>query len=319
MIEACNDYPCEEEYILYWYESGKSILVEFQLVKYSLVLYENISISADVDGSHISALLLRLMLMYYPFLIEAGKVYKAVPPLYSIKEGKKKVYFAENIDFVKYVQKLFLKENSLTTLKKQVIQPRELAKFFLRNMDYVYFLEKVANTYAVNPYLLEIVLIHYVTNNGIKFDKLKKEVTSAYRFMDVEKSADTVVVKGTIEKSNLIIISDKFINDCKEIFDILKDNESMYYLLNGSKASLYQIMQVYEATTPPGRQRYKGLGEMNDHELGDSTLRPDGDRMLIRYTLDDAKDAINFVREYESDMKKILQHVGTVTREDLLD
>jgi DNA gyrase subunit B len=48
---------------------------------------------ADVDGAHIAALLLRMFVMYYPFLIEAGMVYKAVPPLYSIKDGKKTKYF----------------------------------------------------------------------------------------------------------------------------------------------------------------------------------------------------------------------------------
>ena len=275
---------------------------------------------ADVDGAHISALLLRLMLMYYPFLIAAGKVYKAVPPLYSIKEGKRRVYFTENIDFIKYVQKTFVNNNTIVDLKKSQISPKELSKFFLTNMDYIYHLEKVANTYAVNPYLLEMVLFNFITNgNSVDFKKLKKEVTGAYRFMDVEMNGNIVVVKGTIEKSNLIIINDKFLFDCRYIFDILNNNSNMYYILNGKKSSLYEIMKVYEATTPAGRQRYKGLGEMNGGELGESTLRPDSDRVLIRYTIDDIKDSINFVREYESDMKKILQFTGDITREDLLD
>ena len=58
---------------------------------------------------------------------------------------------------------------------------------------------------------------------------------------------------------------------------------------------------------------------MNDWELGQSTLRPDGDRTLVRYTLEDAKEAINVIREYETDTKKILTHVGSVSRDDLAD
>ena len=50
---------------------------------------------ADPDGNHISALLLRLFIMYFPQMIKAGMVYKAIPPLYSIKEGKKNRYFNE--------------------------------------------------------------------------------------------------------------------------------------------------------------------------------------------------------------------------------
>ena len=66
-------------------------------------------------------------------------------------------------------------------------------------------------------------------------------------------------------------------------------------------------------------QRYKGLGEMPADDLAESTLYPGSDRTLIRYTMDDAKETINLIREYESNTKKILGEVGVVTREDLLD
>ena len=261
-----------------------------------------------------------MFVMYYPFLIEAGKVYKAIPPLYSVKEGKKKRYFTDNLEYVKYIQKTFLSQNDFRDIKKQEIPTNEITKFFLRNTDYIYFLEKLANTYAVDPYLTEMVLDHYIENGDkINFDKLKKEIKSAYRFMDVYKENGTIVVKGTIDKSNLIIISDKFLMDCQNVLNIIKSNDYLHFYLNGNKATLYSVMKVYEATTPANRQRYKGLGEMNDGELGESTLRPDGNRTLIRYTIESAKDAINFIREYESDTKKILNEVKYVDRDMLLD
>ena len=277
---------------------------------------------ADVDGSHIDALILRFFLLYMPQLIQAGKLYRAVPPLYSIpKKGGKKgeqEYFTENIDFIRYVQKLFVKSNDLKKMDKSSISNRDMSTFFLLNADYVYWIERLATTYGVEPLLMEIALFNHYNNTTVK--ALQKQISSKYRFMNVYKEKDTIVFDGIINDSNTLFLNDRFVKDCKVILDIIGKNKGgFYYKMNGETRSIYEIMKAFEATQPNHLQRYKGLGEMQPEQIAQSTLLPTGDRSLIQYTIEDVKETIDIINKYESDFTKLFKFVGEVTRQDLLD
>ena len=273
---------------------------------------------ADIDGHHINSLLLRFFILYMPQLIEAGKVYKSVPPLYSIGSGKKTIYFTDRIDIVRYIQKIFSQTNTIEG-KNGVITGKDLTVLLGRNDDYVYEMDRIANRYSVDPYLLELSLVSHINKNSSAI--LRKQIKSEYRFMDVEdhEKYDTKVIRGILNsKFNTLYLNDKLIADCERIITLIKENDEVYYTMNGEKASLYKIMKTFDETSPNSIQRYKGLGEMPYEALSESTIHPDGNRTLIRYTIDDIKEEIQAIRTYETNTKLFLAEVDKVSRTDLL-
>lgn len=61
---------------------------------------------ADVDGSHISTLLLTFLFRYMREVIDGGHVYLAKPPLYAVNHGKKKTYAYDETERDRILQEL---------------------------------------------------------------------------------------------------------------------------------------------------------------------------------------------------------------------
>lgn len=336
---------------------------------------------ADPDGSHIDTLLLRFFIMYLPELISAGKVYRAVPPLFGVKSKGKTKYFTTKLDFTKYVQNLFAHTYTLADIRGRRLTNNETTSLFFKNIDYKDKIESTANTFAVDPDLLESVLYYlsrYVeignpeavasmaskikaTSKRAKSTKkspvkaskpktkkveeeqqeddmidtdipvtevsvsssiayyikptfnvkgLRSDLKKKYRFIDVVEDNGVIRIEGLVnDRYQYVFINDKFISYCISLIELIKNNTDLYYKVNGENVSLYTLMCKFDGMIPSGLTRYKGLGEQNASQLGESALHPKGDRTLIRYTIESAKEEIETLRRIDSSMASLLRDV----------
>lgn len=76
---------------------------DIEKLKYDKII---IMADADIDGAHISTLLLTLFYRFMPQLISDGHIYRAMPPLYKVTNSKKEdVYLYDDRQLEKYKKK----------------------------------------------------------------------------------------------------------------------------------------------------------------------------------------------------------------------
>lgn len=273
-----------------------------------------IATDADADGSHIASLLLMMFLKYYPFALSAGKVYVANPPLYGIPMGKNKMkFFANNIEYIEYVQSVFCKDNVIADSKKKQLTRSAIVKLLYNNMDYVKFITHVANTYAINPRFLEFLLY----NRELNFNKFKSTVEKSYPFTKVTKENGIIMIHGLVDSLyQTVFFNDRLISECKPIINLI-DRSDKYYYMNKKKCTLYDILYAFSQAEPSNITRYKGLGEMPPRLLGESTVIPGYGRTLKQYTTDDVKRELKYIASLQSDKSVFVQGVK-VRKDDII-
>lgn len=260
---------------------------------------------ADADGYDIRQLLSKLALMYFRPMVEAGRVFILVAPLYSIMEGKHRRYFIDREDYNRYLERKFAENYTVGPSKRKTFSNSELSSILFNNTDFISILEPVARNYAVDAQTLEL-LIRY-RNKPIAWQK--KFFKSIYRFLDVYEKNGILVLDGLIgDQYYTVYCNETFFRSCSAVIPFIDKSLDTYYV-NGQETTLYGLMQLFAKFKPNGIQRYKGLGEMSVKEIKESMIDPKGNRTLLRLTSDDIKRDIESIRAVQSDLSSLLKDV----------
>jgi DNA gyrase subunit B len=270
---------------------------------------------ADVDGAHIRTLLLTFFYRQMPELVERGHVYIAQPPLYKVKLGKEEQYLKDGHELDGYLMRVALKDAQLDTgvagaavlqgdaleaLARQYVLANNVVERLSNWMD-VEALRAMANGLAIDLDTLEEA---ERSAAALKAALHEAEVTAEFDArMDKHILRISRMHHGNVKSS--VITADfvhgadyEALSTAGRTFKGLVSGEAVVRRGEGDKQKDFKVgdfrqamawlMQQAEAAV--GRQRYKGLGEMNPEQLWETTMDP-AVRRLLRVQIDDAIEA----------------------------
>ena len=267
---------------------------------------------ADVDGAHIRTLLLTFFYRQMPELVEGGHIYIAQPPLYKIKHGKSEQYIKDDNELNQHLLKLSLENAAL--IPREGADPitdealAELARGYL-------LAEAVINRLSsyIDPAVLHVMLAH---NIAVSLESEQTARTAAAAIQAQMPDHIRVEAEFNEESENWRIGIARMHHGNRRLTSIEED-----FLVSGDYHSIRNAAEAIadligpgaevrrgEKTRPvtrfadavrwlldevernPGKQRYKGLGEMNPEQLWETTMDP-AVRRLLRVQIEDVISA----------------------------
>ncbi len=280
---------------------------------------------ADVDGSHITTLILTFFYRQVPEVIEKGHLFVAQPPLYRVKHGKDERYLTDEFEFEDYLLQIGTEgvsiragENGtvreikgsrlLEIIKKSISygkilerlgkwgRDRRIVDAFARRKGFRKTNLKVGNESELDLHLKEIkefIEKRYPEIQSLDWGLSEDEEHNAsrivYSFKDNGRRGKTVI--------DFDFINSPDFSELKNIADgIHQLGEPPFTILQDEKETrVDNLKELTEYVLSLGKkgmfiQRYKGLGEMNPAQLWETTMNPET-RILKKVNIEDTFQA----------------------------
>ncbi|PPE03923.1 DNA topoisomerase (ATP-hydrolyzing) subunit B [Holospora curviuscula] len=291
---------------------GTGIGVEFDLEK---LRYHRVILmtDADVDGSHIRTLLLTFFFRHMRSLIEKGHLFIAQPPLYGVRKGSSKIYLKHETALEEFLMDTGMRgavlENSY--MSKAGVDLKAFLTLCIKAKVHIHQLGlELGNPIIVEQLFLAGLLAntpspedlpHWTENALIQLQRLgdwrwkiqpETETNSPELVIHYEKDGVTfrnklsysLYAHGELRK--LLPYRESLLEMFQEVCTLRQKEDRIPVY---GPCSLWDHMNKY------GRKgleikRYKGLGEMEDYELWETTLDPYA-RTLLQVRIEDAQAA----------------------------
>ena len=265
---------------------------------------------ADVDGAHIRTLVLTLLFREMQELIEAGYVYIAKPPLYKLKQGSRERYIEkdselEDILLADKWEKLTVFDRHGTQFKLTDVRWQRFSRLLkqyegwasslraIHGHDVVQFLEE--SSLLGEQVMSAEAAIEMLSRTGLEGETHATEL--------VEEDPLALRVKATETRTGFARTHSikRTLFDSQEYGQLARVHAQLIELagtpafevrLGDAQESAPSFEALRSAVMTVAQkgiklQRFKGLGEMNADQLGETTMSPTT-RTLAQVTLEDA-------------------------------
>lgn len=279
----------------------------------------------DVDGDDIAISTVGLLAKHCKPLIDAGMVGRILPPAYSIPVGNgKSVYVRSQREFFDKITKQFIK-NETVSYKGKEMTKKELREFIAKNFEYDTRLEKLANRYCVDAKVMEYIAWYY---HGTPTDQKKSywmKVLKRYPGVQILIEGGILVFDGDIKGADYINIplDEHFHKHVMRFKEYQKVNSSIDgYEISGKKdLTLYDVMHAIRKNIPKGVKRFKGLGELEPHEMRELCMDKKSRTVVIFKFSDFEKDMdkMNIIMSTKAEYAASRKDIMFSLRSDDLD
>jgi DNA gyrase subunit B len=266
---------------------------------------------ADVDGSHIRTLILTFLYRQMPELIERGHIYIAVPPLYKVKLGNQEYYFEKDAQLEELLVRERVGDLEIGSRAGEALKLTEArwGRFVRALAEFEGWLARLRADFG-GP-AADFVITHRIVENDtssiIELGKaIDATVDNGYALSVLGQADGTLEVKVVETETSSathitvpaeLLASPVYANLRRayaKLIDIV--GPPPFMLAVGKKkrdAETFGALR-HEALelAKEGLQlsRFKGLGEMNEEQLWETTMDP-AKRLLIRVDVEDASAA----------------------------
>jgi DNA gyrase subunit B len=265
---------------------------------------------ADVDGAHIRTLVLTLLFREMQELIEAGYVYIAKPPLYKLKQGAKERYIEKDSELEEILladkwEKIEVFDRHGTQFKLTETRWQRFSRLLKQYEGWSSSLRAVHGHDMVQFLEESSLLDEQVMSSGAAIEVLKRIGVAGEAHATELVGEDPLEIRvKAVEAATGFARTHRIkraLFDSQEYRQLARVHAQLIELsgtppfdvrLGDARESALTFEALRAAVMTVAQkgiklQRFKGLGEMNADQLGETTMAP-STRTLAQVTLEDA-------------------------------